>query len=183
MLPAGIGSDDFRLGHTKDLVGRFSGLPQSPDFATHGLDVGGQVEGDLDRAEIAVTGDDQAGIESLETVEDLRPACSVQVGVSRRKPGKDGKHTFLDQVAREQDSFFRQQDDLVAARVSRADTVQFDTAAAEIDLCPRPVIDDVRHDEIGSIKRRGGCGALCLPEQVDEAGALLGQLVSLGAVV
>ena len=89
---------------------------------------------------------------------------------------------LLGEVADEDDAGVRHAHHLVAFGMRQAVGAEFHRAAAEIDRLRRAVIDLVRHDELGAVKRRGDARAETT-EHAEIGRALASKLVALGGVV
>ena len=129
-----------------------------------------------------MAGNDDLRLRRLQRGEHARPVVGVDVGVVRRKPREDREDTLLGEVADEDDAGVRHAHHLVAFGMRQAVGAEFHRAAAEVDRLRRAVIDLVRHDELGAVKRRGDAGAETA-EHAEIGRALGSKLVALGGVV
>ena len=122
-----------------------------------------------------------AGLEAFELLQHGDPAVAVDVDLVGREPRKDREAAALDEIAREQDPLFREEDDLVASRVPETERAELGSAAPEYDL-RRSLVRDVRLDQLHVLELLGDRVAEG-PEPLEIRRALRAQLVELLPVV
>src|SRR4029453_2968024 len=93
-------------------------------------------------AGLAVSWNDRRSLERLHPLEQCDPIASVRILV-----GQDREETVFDQVAGEEHSLAREEDELIAPRMRRGVVAELHRHAPEVDLCLVAVVDGLRTRE------------------------------------
>src|SRR5689334_4282018 len=136
---------DLVLGST--LAGKSAGL------ATQLFEVFARGDDHAGVADLSVAGHDDCRLEAFELLQHGDPVVAADVAVAGRK---DREAPALDEIAREHDPLLREEDDLVAARMTAAERAKLRAAAPERDL-GRSLVDELRLDELDVLELFRNC--------------------------